>query len=249
MSQNTHFFAIFWYKIFICAIVYAFSAMFKTYNFACSQVVTISPLISELFLQYKSPMSTVHMWAVGEVWAKKSSFRRQVCKGILSARRVANVKEDPQRKLSRNCKNINLAVGISKPAFYTSWRRRTNSILCKTNRTGRGWQILKCRRAADKLSNGGSGHEARSWKRTQHLLLDLAAVPRSFFFGRCFARFTDNLVLASIKWRQQQEGVDIISQGHNIIQIYYQLLPTSKHLKGRLEGKCSLVTLKMRKNS
>ena len=229
--------------------------MFKTYNFACSQVVTISPLISELFLQYKSPMSTVHMWAVGEVWAKKSSFRRQVCKGILSVGRAANVKEDPQRKLSRNCKNINLAVGISKPAFYPSWRSRTNSILHRAKEIRQGGVgkslnvVVKCRQAADKLSNGGSGHEARSWKRTQHLLLDLAAVPRSFFFWRCFARFTDNSVLASIKWRQQQEGVDIISQGHNIIQIYYQLLPTSKHLKGRLEGKCSLVTLKMRKNS
>ena len=138
MSQNTRFCAIFWYKIIICAIVYAFSAMFKTYNFACSQVVTISPLISELFLQYKSPMSTVHMWAVGEVRAKKSSFPRQVCKGILSVGRAANVKEDPQRKLSRNCKNINLAVGISKPAFYTSWRSRTNSILHRAKQIRQG---------------------------------------------------------------------------------------------------------------
>ena len=194
-------------------------------------------------------MSTVHMWAVGEVRAKKSSFPRQVCKGILSARRVANVKEDPQRKLSRNCKNINLAVGISKPAFYTSWRRRTNSILCKTNRTGRGWQILKCRRAADKLSNGGSGHEARSWKRTQHLLLDLAAVPRSFFLE-------DVLPASQIIWclPQSNEGSSrkewILSHKATISSRYIiSSCQTSKHLKGRLEGKCSLFTLKMRKNS
>ena len=72
-----------------------------------------------------------------------------------------------------------------------------------------GWQILKCIQAAGLLSNVGSGHEAGSLKEHATSFARSRCFPEAFaFFWRCFARFTGNLVLASIKWRQQEE-VDI----------------------------------------
>ena len=108
------------------------------------------------------------------------------------------------------------------------WRSCANSILRSAKEIGQGGvgKSLNAGRRRTSCPMGGVVDMKRGvGKRTQHLLLDLAGSQKLLpFFGRCFARFTDNLVLASIKWRQHCSGKEWISfyKATNIVQIYYE---------------------------